>query len=126
MIEQEQRNNGFTRIAGQCGYCQFVFDEDEFDYDWTEYGSDATTPGKNRGNFNKKFKTHLQNCRHKVDLEEEFELKSEFVDGVISLSSIKRRRSTLNNDNNNATNPVEVTSSRPKRQRRQPERFTNA
>ena len=127
--EQEQRNNGFTSVAGQCGYCETILGEyrptelpleispysiQSVDYD-IEHDSYAVTPGKNQGAFNRKFKNHLQNCRY----------KAEFPD-VFNLQSTKRRRSTMNNDNNNSTTSVGVTVSRPKRQRREPKRFTNA
>ena len=71
---------------------------------------------ENRGTFNREFKIHLQNCRH----------KAEFPDEVVASLSTKGTRSTLKKDGNEIINPVKVTSSRPKRQRREPDRFTNA
>ena len=124
-IEQEQRNSGFTSIPGQCGYCEMKFGECEpelpleispfsihsLNYD-IDYDGELVTPKNNRGSINRQFKIHLQNCRYQI----------EFPDEVVSSLSTKRRRSALKNDNNNS--PVEVTNSRPKRQRRVPDRFT--
>ena len=46
-ITQERQKNGFTDIEGQCGYCMKIQE-----------------PGSN---YNRRFKSHLRECRDQVD-----------------------------------------------------------